>query len=142
MILIGDEAKNAPKRVPWSMFLSVAINAVFAFAFIICLLYCLGDFDTVVGSATGLPIIEVYYQATKSKAATNFFVAILFVMYAIGNFNILASVSRLTWAFARDRGLPFSSVFSYVRCYARYADQELIVSRSTQVLKSHSTRSF
>ena len=29
-------------------------------------------------------------------------------------FGILASVSRLTWAFARDGGMPFSSYFQHV----------------------------
>jgi choline transport protein len=96
------------------MFLSVAINSVFAFAFTLCLLYCLGNYQAVSTSPTGLPIIEVYYEATKSVKATNFFVAMIFIMYMIGNFNIIASVSRLTWAFARDNGLPFSKFFSYV----------------------------
>jgi choline transport protein len=32
----------------------------------------------------------------------------------VGRANKQNSVSRLTWAFARDRGLPFSDFFSYV----------------------------
>ena len=97
------------------MVLSVVMNAVFAFAFIICLLYCLGNYDAVLHSPTGLPIIEVYYEATKSTAATNGFMTMIYIGSMIGNFNVIASVSRLTWAFARDRGLPFSDFFSYVR---------------------------
>jgi choline transport protein len=96
------------------MFLSVAMNALFAFAFIVVLLYCLGNYNAVLNSPTGLPIIEVYYEATKSTAATNVFMTMIYIGSMIGNFNVIASVSRLTWAFARDRGLPFSEFFSYV----------------------------
>lgn len=110
----GDEAKDAPRRIPRSMVLTVVINAVFAFAFIICLLFTLGDLETVLASPTGYPIIEVYYQATKSKAGTNGMMLMIIIVVLVSCFSILASVSRLTWAFAKDHGLPFADFFAYV----------------------------
>ena len=77
-------------------------------------MFCIGDVDTVVNTPTLLPIIEIYYQATKSKAATNLLVAMIALILFISLFNIFASVSRLAWAFSRDNGLPFSKTFSYV----------------------------
>jgi choline transport protein len=111
---MSDEVKDAQRFVPKSMLLTVIINGVFAFGFIVALLYCIGDLDTVLASPTGLPIIEVFYLATKSKAATNVLMIMILIVSAIGNFGIFASVSRLIWAFARDRGLPFPDFFSYV----------------------------
>ncbi|KAF2428690.1 amino acid transporter, partial [Tothia fuscella] len=111
---MSDEVKDAKRFVPRSMLLTVIINGVFAFGFIVALLYGIGDLDTVLASPTGLPIIEVFYLATKSKAATNVLMIMILIVSSIGNFGIFASVSRLTWAFARDRGLPFSDFFSYV----------------------------
>lgn len=32
----------------------------------------------------------------------------------ISNFNVVASVSRLVWQFARDKGLPYNEYFTYV----------------------------
>ena len=32
----------------------------------------------------------------------------------VGNFNIVASVARLVWRFASDKGLPFHQHFTYV----------------------------
>jgi hypothetical protein len=49
------------------MVTSVTLNAIMQFAFAICVLYCIGDYDAV--AASGLPLIEIYYGATKSKAA-------------------------------------------------------------------------
>jgi choline transport protein len=85
------------------------------FAFVIVLLYFIGDADKVLSTPTGVPVIEIYYGATKSVAATNIFMVMLALILFFALFNVFASVSRLTWAFARDRGLPFHSFFSHVR---------------------------
>ena len=37
----------------------------------------------------------------------------------IGNFNIVASVARLVWRFASDKGLPFHQHFVYVSLIER-----------------------
>jgi choline transport protein len=84
------------------------------FAFVICLMYTIGNLQTVTNTPTGLPILEVYYLATKSVAATNIFVVAILLVIVVSLFNAFASISRLTWAFARDHGLPFSSIFSNV----------------------------
>lgn len=111
---MSDEVKRAPKKVPNSMFWSTIINSITSFAFVICLLFCIGDLETVSASSTGYPIFEVLYQATGSKAGTSYIIAMFLVIIAVSNFSIFASVSRLVWAFARDNGLPFPRLFSRV----------------------------
>ncbi|KAF2189372.1 amino acid transporter [Zopfia rhizophila CBS 207.26] len=111
---MSDEVKKARTRVPRSIIASCVLNSVLQFAYIITLLFTLGDIDKVTSTPTGLPLIEVYYQATKSKHATNVFVAMAAIVIYTALFNDLASVSRLIWAFSRDNGLPFSNFFAYV----------------------------
>lgn len=77
-------------------------------------MFCIGDIDKVTKSPTALPIIEVYWEATKSRHGTNVLVTMMAFILFISLFNIFASVSRLTWSFAKDHGLPFSSAFSYL----------------------------
>lgn len=84
------------------------------FAFIICLLFAIGDVNIVTNTLTGLPFIEVFYEATNSKSATNFLVAMPAIVLFVTQFNVFASVSRLIWTFAKDNGLPFSRTFAYV----------------------------
>ena len=84
-------------------------------AFAICILYCIGNIDTVTNSNTGLPLIDVYYLATGSKGAATIFIIAIAIVIFVGLFNTFASVSRLTWAFARDHGLPFSRTFAKVK---------------------------
>ncbi|KAF2092459.1 amino acid transporter [Rhizodiscina lignyota] len=110
---MSDETKDAPRRAPRGMVLTVVINGILAFCFIICLMYTMGDLDTALTS-TSLPILTVFYNATGSVPATNALMSFIIIVSCIGDFSIFASVSRLTWAFARDRGLPFSDFFAYV----------------------------
>jgi hypothetical protein len=41
----------------------------------------------------------------------------------VGNFNIVASVARLVWQFASDKGLPFHKHFTYVRITHAQSDK-------------------
>jgi amino acid transporter len=111
---MSDEVKGPRTRVPHSMITAVTLNSIMQFAFLICLMFCIGDLDAVVNTPTLMPIIEVYWEATHSRHGTNFLVFMMAFILFISLFNIFASVSRLGWAFARDNGLPFSKTFGYV----------------------------
>lgn len=106
---MSDEVKKARLHVPRSMITSVVLNAVMQFAYMITVLFTIGDVEVV--SRDFLPIIQVYYQATGSKPVTNLFIVMLGIIIFISFFNVFASVSRLAWAFSRDNGLPFSTLF-------------------------------
>ena len=112
---MSSEVKDAPSRVPQSMVLSVIINAVLAFAFIMVLLFFIGDPMAALGTTTGYPVIEIYLQATGSTAGATVLTCLMIVPLIVSDFSVCASVTRLVWAFARDKGLPFSSFFSAVR---------------------------
>ena len=96
------------------MVLSIVINGGMALAFMIAILFTLGDPETALATPTGYPIIQVLYGATKSKAGTTVIMACLLWNGLISLFSSLASISRLSWAFARDHGLPFPEFFGYV----------------------------
>ncbi|KAK0109940.1 hypothetical protein ONS95_002607 [Cadophora gregata] len=114
VIHMSDEVKGARIQVPHSMIIAVTSNSIMQFSFMVAVMFCTGDVDQVTNTPTLLPIIEVYYQATKSKPATNLLVFMIALILFISLFNIFASVSRLAWSFARDNGLPFSKTFSSI----------------------------
>jgi hypothetical protein len=111
----GDEVKKVRTRVPHSIIIACVGNVIMLFAFVICLLYTIGNVDAVTNTPTGLPLLEVYYQATNSKPASIILTLLPVIIIFFSLFNAFASVSRLVWQFSRDNGLPFSSVFAYVR---------------------------
>jgi hypothetical protein len=94
------------------MVLATSLNATMMVAFCITLMFCIGDEEAVANSI--LPITEVFYSATGSKAAATAMTTMMGFVLMIGNFNILASVARLVWRFASDKGLPFHEHFTYV----------------------------
>src|SRR5215469_14761018 len=63
---IGAEVKRVRSRAPYSIIFSTVASAIMQWAFLICLLFTIGDVEAVTNTPTGLPIIEVYYLATNS----------------------------------------------------------------------------
>lgn len=112
---MAAEVKNAPLRVPQSMVLSVLINGVLAWGAVITILFCIGDPVEVLETRYGLPIVQILLNSTGSKGATTTMMTLILFVGVVAVFSTLASVSRLTWAFAKDNGLPFSNFFAKVR---------------------------
>jgi choline transport protein len=47
-----------------------------AFPFTIACMFAIVDVEAVIGTATGLPLIEIYYQGTGSKAGASVLMAL------------------------------------------------------------------
>jgi choline transport protein len=73
-----------------------------------------GNVDEILATPTGQPFIQVFYNVTQSKAATNAMTSIMIIMSTFGCVTSIATSSRQIWAFARDRGLPFSTWLAHV----------------------------
>lgn len=108
---MAEEVKDARRTIPRSMVYSVLINGTVALGFTIGLLYTMGSLDDALNTPTGYPLLEIFYAATKSNAAASGMLMMFILPGFVALLNGLASVTRLTWAFARDEGLPF---FSYI----------------------------
>ena len=111
---IGEETRNASVTVPRSMVLSIVINGIMAFGFIIGLLFSVTDIQSALDSPTNSPIVEILNSALQSTGATTVFMSLFILLAVCAEIGMIASTSRLTWAFARDNGLPFSRTFAYV----------------------------
>jgi amino acid transporter len=105
------------------MIFAVALAAITMPIFVICLTYTIADnMDKVINTRTKSPIIEVYFEITKSRSATNFLVSVIIFLATLALFNDFASTSRLVWAFASDKGLPFGRFLSRVSIHHVSAD--------------------
>ncbi|KAK5998949.1 Choline transport-like protein [Cladobotryum mycophilum] len=111
---LSEEVSNPSLVVPRSIMLTLMINGGLGFAMMMAILFCMGDLQHALESPTGYPFIEVFHQATDSVAASAIMTAILIVLCCSASVGILASTSRVFWAFARDRGFPFWRTLSSV----------------------------
>ncbi|KAK5123027.1 hypothetical protein LTR85_003593 [Meristemomyces frigidus] len=135
-IHMSEEVKDSATVIPKVIILTICINGALAFGFLIALLFCLGNIETVLSTPTGFPIIAIFLQATGSKAAATAMEAGLIIIAFASGFALLASVSRLTFAFARDGGMPFSKFFAYVDPYYRIPIRSLALVSVVIVLLS------
>lgn len=108
-----EEIPNATKEGPKIMIACVAMGLGTGLIFQIVLLFVAGDVDQVISSPAG-PILQILYNATNSKAG-----AICLLMFPLGcllftTTALATTSSRMTFAFARDRGLPFSRFFAKI----------------------------
>ncbi|KAK5993022.1 Choline transport-like protein [Cladobotryum mycophilum] len=104
----------APRRNgPKTMYLSVICGAITGFIFMMICLFCIQNLDRVLDPPTGLPFMELLEETVGLNGAA--VLISLFIFNGMGaGVSVMTSASRLTWSFARDGGIPFSTYFQHV----------------------------
>lgn len=108
-----EEIPNPTIEAPKILIYCVLIGTFTGFIFLTCLLFVAGDIDEVINSSAG-PIGQIFYTATGSKAGTVCLLIFPLFCLLFAGISIMTTSSRMTYAFARDGGLPFSKVFARV----------------------------
>ena len=111
---MAEETRHASDVIPKAMILSYIINGCMVFLMLITYLFCLSDLETAFDSPTGFPFIQVFATATGSPQGAAALTCVIIVLIIFSVTNYMASCSRQVFAFARDRGLPFSTWISKV----------------------------
>jgi choline transport protein len=107
---VYDAGIVVPKALMWS----VLPNGIMALVMGATFIFCIGDIDAVLASPTNEPFIQVFYNATQSRAAATVMTSIIIVMLTSACISEVATASRQLWSFARDDGLPYSRWLSHV----------------------------
>lgn len=111
---MAEEVSHASVNVPRCMVGAVLLNGILGIATCIAIAFTTGDLAADLASPTGYDFIPMFFNATKSIAGSSVMTAILAALVICASFGFLATASRQTWAFARDRGLPLSSWIAHV----------------------------
>lgn len=107
---LSEEVEDAGLTVPRSIVYSYLANSAMGFVMLITMMFCMGDLTDAINE--GSPFISAFSQ-TGTAGATGL-TLILFVLLVAGNNTCTTTESRQMWAFARDRGLPFSTWLSKI----------------------------
>ncbi|KAF4219531.1 hypothetical protein CNMCM8980_009350 [Aspergillus fumigatiaffinis] len=111
---MSEEIRDASRVLPLGMIWTLILNGSTGFVMIVTLAFCVGDIDHVLESQTGFAFIQVFLNSTGSvRAATGMTVVIMAMQFCAAISNV-ATTSRQVYAFARDKGLPFSDFLSKV----------------------------
>ncbi|KAL6898435.1 amino acid/polyamine transporter I [Trichoderma evansii] len=108
-----EEIPNPKVEGPKIMLTAIGIGTFTGFVFVSCLLFTLTDIDEVNNSLAG-PLLTILYQATRNRAAAICLLMFPVICMVFTSTALMTTSSRMSYAFARDRGLPFSHIFAKV----------------------------
>lgn len=111
---LAEETLTPRTDIPKAIIGTVIIGFITSFSYAISMFFCIRNLDEIYNSTTGVPIMDIFYQALQSKAGA-IVLNCLILLTAIGC-NIASHTwqARLCWSFARDEGLPGSRYWSKV----------------------------
>lgn len=112
-IHMSEEVKDARRNVPRALLASVTINGFLGLGMVIAILFTLGNEDDIAtitsAAVSGSPLVDYFWFVLEDRAFATGLTSLLVAMFIFAAVAVLASTSRVTWAFARDNGLPGST---------------------------------
>ena len=103
---MSEEITNASMNVPRAMMFSILLNGSLGFGILIATLFSLGDLNAALHSPTGFPFMAVFQQAVGFSGGAVTMASVLVILQICASISFVATASRMTWSFARDRGTP------------------------------------
>lgn len=110
----AEEVKNAARTLPRSIIWSEILNAILGLVVVVTIIFTWGDMAEILSTPTAYPFIQIFYNTTQSYVGTDIMTAILIITLTASCTAVTATASRQIWSFARDNGVPFSSVVARV----------------------------
>jgi amino acid transporter len=111
---MAEEAANASIAVPFGILGSISLCGIIGFAVMAVLAATVDkDFSTVLNTAHGQPIAQIYINALGKKWGIGMMVMLFIIQWFMG-MSIAVAGSRQIWAFSRDGALPFSQIIRVI----------------------------
>ncbi|CAL8466364.1 g5900 [Coccomyxa elongata] len=117
-----EETKKGDTVAPRAIVLSVLTTAVFGFAYVLSLLFCIQENANLMdGEAGGYLVGQIFNDVFQARYGTNIAGVCLLAIPLVTTFNSttlsLSSNARMLWSFARDKGVPLHGVWSALNTY-------------------------
>lgn len=112
---MSEELYDASRTLPKTMILSTIVNGGMGFLMVITFCMCLGNLEDILGTPTGQPFMQVFFNATQSAGSAIAMSSFITTLTVCCNITMVATASRQLFAFARDQAIPFSGWFAHVR---------------------------
>lgn len=112
---MAEEVRDAGRYVPISLFWSYVGNGILAIILLATYLFSIKDLEEALDEtySDGYPFLYVFKTAMP-LAGVNALTIIVLILVIAANVSFNASTARQTFAFARDKGLPFSRWIGHV----------------------------
>ncbi|KAJ7123645.1 amino acid transporter [Mycena epipterygia] len=111
---MAEEVHNPSSDLPRAIVWSIPIGFTSGVLFLVPILFTLPDIATLISVSSGQPVGLMFELIMGSKGGG---FGLWFIIFGVGMFcavSISCASSRATWAFARDKAIPFHSTFAKV----------------------------
>ncbi|KAF7297454.1 GABA permease [Mycena indigotica] len=107
---ISEEAKNAPRAVPFAIMSATVLSSVLGWIVTIVLAFYMGnDLDSVTGNPIGQPMATIFFNSVGKEGTLAIWAFMIITLWMTGMDYLIAG-SRQLFAFSRDGGLPLSKL--------------------------------
>jgi amino acid permease len=97
---VNDASRTLPKVIIWAVITNAAMLILVGITYV----FCIGNVEQVLNTPTYQPVIQVFYNATRSKAGATVMCVVIIVVFLSACVGQVATASRQMWSFARDGG--------------------------------------
>ncbi|KAG5927876.1 hypothetical protein E4U42_001673 [Claviceps africana] len=108
-----EEIPDPHRQGPKIMLYCIGIGVFTGFIFLSGLLFCINNVNDVISAPWG-PLLQIFMDATKSKAGSTCLLLLPLLCMVFATVTIICTSTRMSYAFARDGGMPFSGFFARV----------------------------
>ncbi|KOS22454.1 Choline transport protein [Escovopsis weberi] len=108
-----EEIPRPQIQGPRIMLYCIGIGMFTGFVFLTALLFVVKDIEAVINAPWG-PLLQIFMDATNSRAGSTCLLMFPLICMVFTSIAIVCTSSRMSYAFARDRGMPFSHIFARV----------------------------
>lgn len=112
---LSEETAHPERDVPRAVLSTVGIGFVTSFTFSIAMFFCIRNLEEIMNSATGFPMLDIFYQALGSTKVGAICLGSLITLVATGcTLSCIIYQLRLLFSFLRDNGMPLSKYLSII----------------------------
>ncbi|KAJ6596370.1 amino acid/polyamine transporter I [Mycena vulgaris] len=110
---ISEEARNAPRAVPFAMLSSTILSCILGWIVTIVLVFYIGnDLHSVIGNPIGQPMATIFFNSVGKQGTLVIWTFMILTLW-MGTMDYLIAGSRQLFAFSRDQGFPLSALVLY-----------------------------
>lgn len=107
-----EEMPHPTSQGPKLIIYAVAMASITGFGYIAAIIAVMQDLNPAISAPQ--PLLEIYHQATQSKAGSICLMIFQLVSFVLCAVDDMATSARMAYALARDGGMPFSRFFTHV----------------------------
>jgi amino acid transporter len=130
---VAEETKMARLNSAWGIFLSVAVSAVVGYVMLMVLTWCIPNGDVAATVADPYPVLYIIAKNLTPVLTNVIAIVIGGAMWLCGLASV-TSMGRMWYAFARDDGMPGSSLLKRVSGRHRTPAWAIVITSILSVL--------